>query len=60
MRPEAKVWRKAQRDALKGVSKGRRPTHRVETQEPVRGSSWTRRHPGEMPPWMRRRLEAAR
>ena len=57
MRPEARVWRKAQRDADKGVPKGRRSTHQVETQEPVRGSSWARRHPGEMPPWMRRRLE---
>ncbi|MCT9932406.1 hypothetical protein N5079_19585 [Planotetraspora sp. A-T 1434] len=59
MRPEAKVWRKTQRDALRGVSKGRRSTHQVETQEPVRGSSWTRRHPGETPPWMRRWLESA-
>lgn len=45
MRPEARVWRKTQRNVLKGVSKGRRRTHRVETQEPVRGSSWQRRHP---------------
>jgi len=59
MRPDAKVWRKARRAAEKGVPKGRRHTHKTETQEPVRGSSWQRRHPGEMPPWMQRRLEAA-
>jgi hypothetical protein len=54
MRPEARVWRKARRAALKGMEHGRRSTHQVKTQEPVRGSTWTRRHPGEMPPWLRR------
>jgi hypothetical protein len=60
MKPEAKVWRKAQRAALKGVSKGRRTTHLVRTQEPTRGSSWQRRHPDETSPWIKRRLAGAR
>lgn len=47
MRPEAGVWRKAARAALKGASKGRRSTHPVVTQPPVRGSTWVRRHPGQ-------------
>jgi hypothetical protein len=48
MRPhEARVWRKKWRDASKGVPRGRRTTHRVETQAPVPGSSWRRRHPSE-------------
>ncbi|MCC5574565.1 hypothetical protein IMZ11_02780 [Microtetraspora sp. AC03309] len=59
MRPEVKVWRKTRRDALKGVPKGRRSTHRAEINEPVRGSTWTRRHPGETPVWMRRYLREA-
>jgi hypothetical protein len=55
MRPhEARIWRKQWRDALKGTARGRRSTHKVETQEPQRGSTWCRRHPGEWPPYMRR------
>ncbi|HUR74408.1 MAG TPA: hypothetical protein VMZ00_09030 [Sporichthya sp.] len=46
MRPDARVWRKAARAALKGIRRGRRTTHQVETQEPSPGSSWKRRHPG--------------
>lgn len=54
MRPQdARVWRKAHRVALKGVPTGRRATHRVETQDPIPGSSWCRRHPGEWPPHLR-------
>ena len=46
MKPEgARVWRKARREALKGVEAARRSTHPVETQEPIPGSSWKRRHP---------------
>jgi len=44
MRPEAKVWRKHQRAATKGIPTGRRATHEAETQEPTPGSTWTRRH----------------
>lgn len=51
MRPNTRVWRKEQRAALKGVARGRRHTHKVQTQEPKPGSSWSRRHPGE---WLRR------
>lgn len=55
MKPEnTRVWRKTARAALKGVPQGRRTTHQVQTQEPQRGSSWTRRHPGERPPWLQR------
>jgi hypothetical protein len=39
------VWRKARREALKGITRGRRSTHKVETQDPIPGSSWVRRHP---------------
>lgn len=46
MRPEGtRVWRKTGRDALEGVPTGRRATHRVETPEPIPGSTWSRRHP---------------
>jgi hypothetical protein len=48
VRPDARVWRKLQRTAAKGVPTGRRTTHRVETQQPKkppRGNTWTRRHP---------------
>jgi hypothetical protein len=55
MRPDARVWRKHQRDAAKGVPTGRRATHRAETQEPQPGSTWTRRHPGEWPPYLIRK-----
>jgi hypothetical protein len=33
MRPDARVWRKHQRAAQKGVPTGRRTTHKVETQQ---------------------------
>jgi hypothetical protein len=52
MRPDARVWRKHQRDAAKGVPTGRRATHKAETQEPQPGSTWTRRHL-QAPPLMR-------
>ncbi len=32
MRPEQRVWRKTRRTALKGIGRGRRPTHRVKSQ----------------------------
>jgi hypothetical protein len=55
MRPEGvRVWRKTAREALKGMPRGRRSTHRAETQDPIPGSSWVRRHPGEWPPHLRR------
>lgn len=44
MRPEARVWRKAARRALRGVPTGRRSTHRVTTETPLPRSSWWRRH----------------
>lgn len=48
MKPQdTRVWRKTRRAALKGIPTGRRTTHRAETQEPIPGSSWPRRHPGE-------------
>jgi hypothetical protein len=52
MRPHdnTRVWRKSQRAAQRGTSRGRRSTHRTETQDPIPGSSWVRRHPGEWPP----------
>ncbi|MGR6922641.1 hypothetical protein ACU635_51020 [[Actinomadura] parvosata] len=54
MRPQdTRVWRKARRAALKGVPTGRRTTHRAETQDPVPGSTWRRRHPAEWPPHLR-------
>ncbi|MET8866488.1 hypothetical protein ABZW11_26420 [Nonomuraea sp. NPDC004580] len=60
MRPEGtRVWRKTRRAALKGVARGRRHTHRVETQNPVPGSSWMRRHPREWPPHILRLFEGA-
>jgi hypothetical protein len=52
MRPDARVWRKHQRAAQKGVPTGRRATHKAETQEPQPGSTWTRRHL-QAPPLMR-------
>jgi hypothetical protein len=60
MKPQdTRVWRKSRRAALKGVARGRRATHRVETQDPIPGSTWCRRHPGEWPPHLLRRLGGA-
>ena len=33
MRPDARVWRKSQRAAEKGIPTGRRDSHKVETQQ---------------------------
>jgi hypothetical protein len=49
MRPDARLWRKAARAALKGIRRGRRTTHKTETQEPRPGSTWSRRHPASLP-----------
>lgn len=49
MRPNARVWRKAACAALKGIRRGRRTTHKTETQEPTPGSTWSRRHPASLP-----------
>ena len=59
MKPQGRVWRRTRRAALKGVPTGRRHTHRVETQEPIPGSSWIRRHPGEWPAHLIRRFGGA-
>lgn len=50
MRPNARVWRKTRRDAEKGIPTGRRATHRAETQEPIPGSTWSRRQHAKTPP----------
>ncbi len=50
MRPDGvRILRKSRRAAWKGISRGRRGTHRVETTSPQRGSTWHRRHPGGCP-----------
>lgn len=46
MRPDAGVWRKATRRATRGISRGRRTTHKAQPNLAQRGSTWARRHPG--------------
>lgn len=49
MRPEsARVWRKTARAAVKGTARGRRSTHPNLISSPRRGSTWLRRHPGDL------------
>lgn len=60
MRPEGvRARRKDRRAAMKGVGRGRRATHQVKTEEPRPNSTWMRRHPGELPPYILRRLGSA-
>lgn len=40
MRPEVSLWRKHRRAAEKGVPRGRRTTHKVETQQPHQNDPW--------------------
>jgi hypothetical protein len=51
MKPDARVWRKTRRDAIRGIKRGRRP-RRVLIEAPRRSSSWLRRHPGEIEYWL--------
>lgn len=54
MRPDARVWRKSQRATEKGIPTGRRATHKVETQQPDRRSTWEqawRRRRAGLPMW---------
>ena len=53
MKPAAstRVWRKTARAAVKGIGRGRRP-RRVLIEAPRRGSTWLRRHPGDLDYWL--------
>ncbi|MCO6011521.1 hypothetical protein NE236_41880 [Actinoallomurus purpureus] len=54
-----RIWRKNRRKADRGIPAGRRTTHRAKTEEPTPGSTWMRRHPGELPPYILRRHPGA-